>query len=39
MAAEADCGASTVLDALRVARTAGFPVPGGRRAAFLIPNS
>ena len=29
MAFEADCGASTVLEALHVARTAGSPVPGG----------
>lgn len=30
MAFEADCGASTVLVALRVARTVGAPVPAAR---------
>ena len=28
MAFKADCGASTVLEALGVASTAGYPVPG-----------
>ena len=28
MAFEADCGSSTVLEEIRVASTAGFPVPG-----------
>jgi hypothetical protein len=39
MAFEADYGLSTVLEAFYVASTDGFPVPGKRRAAFLIPNS
>jgi len=39
MAFEADCGMSAVLEASRMASTVRSPVPGERRAAFLIPNS
>jgi len=39
MAFEADCVSSTVQEAFYVASTDGFPLPGERCAAFLIPNS
>ena len=38
MAFEADCGSSTVLEDIRVARTAGFLVPGEGKVTRLRHN-